>query len=297
MPIELANSLIWTLSLSVLAYVAGRQFESARKSLGSILFVVSLVGALIFAWRFSGRLHWTGALPVNWVVFGSSLMPIPLCFSAGLARRTQCISQRLRTITMFGLSGLAAAYLLTPVVRPVVSPIALSPNTKWSEGVCLQSHPSSCAPAAAVTLLRLSGVAAEEGELARACLTSQHGTEPVGLFRGLQRFAPRPYRSPRVASHDPEHWRERGQLPNISLVRFERSSSSTVRFQRSSATLNRLMGARGEGHAVVVLDRDAAGNWIIGDPAFGRTKWTDAQFRARFTGDAIFLAQTKTRFE
>lgn len=297
MPIDLTSSLIWTLSLSILAYVAGCQFESTRKSLGLILFVVSLVGVLIFAWRFSGRLHWTGALPVNWVVFGSSLMPIPLCFSAGLACRTQCISYRVRTITMFGLSSLAAAYLVTPVVRPVVSPIVLSPNTKWSEGVCLQSHPASCAPAAAVTLLRLSGVVADERELATACLTSQHGTEPVGLFRGLRRFAPRPYRSPRVASHDPENWRQRGQLPNISLVRFERSSISSVRFERSSAELNRLMGARGEGHAVVVLDRDPAGNWIIGDPAFGRTKWTDAQFRARFTGDAIFLAQTKTRFE
>jgi len=287
MSLDLEISIIWTLSLSVLAYVSGRQLNAARRGVGSILFVASLLGTLVFAWRFSGRLHWTESLPGARVVFWSSLMPIILCFTAGLARRTRCMSQRARVVTMLGLAGLAAAYTLMPVVRPIMAPIELSAQTRWSGGICLQSHSSSCAPAAAVTLLRMSGVVADERELAQACLTSQHGTEPVWLFRGLKRHATEPYASVRVASDEPDRWGDQGQLPNISLIQF----------QCSDAALSFLMGARGEGHAVVVFGRDSGGNWIIGDPAFGRTTWSDDQFRSRFTGDAIFLAQTKTRFE
>jgi hypothetical protein len=40
---------------------------------------------------------------------------------------------------------------------------------------------------------------------------------------------------------------------------------------------------------VVVLQRDAEGTWIIADPAFGKTSWSDQVFRDRFTGDAIYL--------
>ncbi|MGI9472094.1 MAG: cysteine peptidase family C39 domain-containing protein, partial [Rubripirellula sp.] len=236
---------------------------------------------------FSGRLHWTNSLPLASAVFWSSLMPIILCFTAGLARKTEGLTRRVRMATMFGLGGLAVAYTFTPIVRPVVAPIDLSDSSQWSDGVCLQSHSSSCAPAAAVTLLRVSGVVASERDLALACLTSQHGTEPVGLFRGLNAFVAGPHLSARVASVDPDRWTKQRQLPNISLIRFRSSDTS----------LSRLMGARGEGHAVVVFGRDSEGDWIIGDPAFGRTKWSDEQFQSRFTGDAIFLAQTKTRFE
>ncbi len=57
----------------------------------------------------------------------------------------------------------------------------------------------------------------------------------------------------------------------------------------STGSLRNLLGPQGEGHAVVVLGRDPEGSWIIADPAFGKTSWTDQVFRDRFTGDAIYL--------
>jgi hypothetical protein len=56
-----------------------------------------------------------------------------------------------------------------------------------------------------------------------------------------------------------------------------------------------LLGPRSEGHAIVVLGRDVHGNWLIADPAFGTTSWTDDQFQSRFTGDAIYLADGAKR--
>lgn len=80
---------------------------------------------------------------------------------------------------------------------------------------------------------------------------------------------------PRVASSNPLDWVEKVYLPNISLVRFERSDAS--------GSLRHLFGPQGEGHAVVILGRDEQGNWIVADPAFGKTRWSEQTFRERFT--------------
>ena len=67
---------------------------------------------------------------------------------------------------------------------------------------------------------------------------------------------------------------------------------AVVRFadSRDSGSIRWLLGPRADGHAVVVLGRDA-GQWLIGDPAIGRVRWSDQDFRRRFTGDAIYLAR------
>jgi ABC-type bacteriocin/lantibiotic exporter with double-glycine peptidase domain len=77
-------------------------------------------------------------------------------------------------------------------------------------------------------------------------------------------------------------------LPNVSLVRFEDPEGTT---QAGLSPAKFFAGTQGEGHAIVVYGRDPRGNWIILDPAFGRTLWSDETFRQRFTGDAISLSR------
>ena len=91
-----------------------------------------------------------------------------------------------------------------------------------------------------------------------------------------------------MAQPEPSEWASSGQLPNISLVRLGGSADASTSSTRVGSS-RWLLGPRSEGHAVVVLGRDPRGNWLIADPAFGTTKWTDQQFRERFTGDAIYL--------
>src|SRR5258706_16390055 len=66
------------------------------------------------------------------------------------------------------------------------------PGRVGPDGVVRQTEDSSCAPAAAATLLRALGLEpdATEADLARDCLTNpRRGTSDLGLFRGLARHA------------------------------------------------------------------------------------------------------------
>jgi hypothetical protein len=285
MPFDLLAGILLIAALSVLACIAARRLQSDAAFLGTAAFLTSLFLALLYAWTFSGKLGWAAVLPAGWVLVGCNLMPVLLSFTAGLASKTAGLARWHRPATIVALVWLATAYAITPMMRPLLAPIQLARQTTWLGELCLQSHSSSCAPAAAATLLRLNEIEADEQALSDACLTSRQGTEPLGLYGGLAATSYAFGLRPHVASSDPNDWMERNQLPNIALVRL--SSSPEV------GSLRRLLGPRAEGHAVVVLGRDRRGNWSIADPAFGTTTWSDPQFRDRFTGDAIYLVRNR----
>jgi hypothetical protein len=250
-------------------------------------FFGALLASLVFAWTFSGSLAWALLVPDASVVFLSNLMPMLLCFAAGLASEANALTQLTRPLALASFLLWASAYALTPYVRPMLFPVEIDRQSQWRGDVCLQTHCSTCAPAAAATLLHLRGLISNEREMVEACLTSARGTEPLGLYRGLALAAERSRRTARVARSDPQQWAAYDQLPNIALVRLGCSP------QLGSSRW--LLGPRSEGHAIVVLGRDVHGNWLIADPAFGTTSWTDDQFQSRFTGDAIYLADGAKR--
>ena len=279
MATDLASGVLGIAGLSVLAFVAGRRIRSPRVSLW---FFGALLASLVFAWTFSGNLGWAVLVPDASVVFISNLMPMLLSFAAGLAIEASALTRLSRPLALAAFVALPTAYAVTPYVRPMIYPVELGPEQEWRGGICLQTHSSTCAPAAAATLLHLRGMVASEREMVESCLTSSHGTEPLGLFRGLAVAVEQSPHSARVARSDPGQWAAYDQLPNIALVRLaNQSDTGSARW---------LLGPRSEGHAIVVLGRDPQGNWLIADPAFGEAKWDDEQFRSRFTGDAIYLA-------
>lgn len=290
MSIDLATGILAITGLSVSASLVGRWVGLKFVRRRQLCFLVSLLLALGFAWSMAGRLFWAALLPTPSVVFWANLMPILLAFTAGISSTVVKLRHWGRPGTVVAMSLMTIAYIVTPVMRPLVAPALIADKSSWRDDVCLQSHPSTCAPAAAATLLRSAGIDATEQMLLEPCLTSEFGTEPLGLFRGLAVLCQTRRVQPTVVTTDPLIWQSGDQLPNLSLVRFEESESAS---QAGLIPMNLFAGPQGEGHAIVVLGRDPRGNWIILDPAFGRTLWSDETFRRRFTGDAISMRRVE----
>ena len=267
--------------LTLLAYRLGARCILHRPSADTRVFLGVISGAFLFAWGYFGRLMWAERMPVSTAIYWSNLTPILLGFAAGLAGHAVCMRSWFRPIMSATLMLLAIGYLYTPIARPVLFPLQVDSRSQWEDRICLQTHESSCAPAAAVTLLMHHGIQSSESDLAAMCLTSAMGTEPLALYHGLADMAAMHGHQARVADSNPAHWRRLGQLPNVALVELDALPGDT--------TFRGFFGRAGVGHAIAILGRTDNGQWLIGDPAVGRVFWTDEQLRERFTGDAIFL--------
>ncbi|MEM9368858.1 MAG: peptidase C39, partial [Planctomycetota bacterium] len=259
-------------------------------SVRNVLLIETLLLSLIFGWFYCGQLVWAAWLTDANTVYWSNGMPILLALTAGVAWRCRGLGRFHRPVTVGALLMLALGYLLLPLMRPVIHPLQLSASSQWKGRVCMQSTSSSCAPAAAATLLAEKGLVSKadatgmEARLAGLCLSSNQGTVALGLYRGLAMEATRGGYQAQVADTNPRLWIGQQQLPNVALVRFEARDDDS-RFRQ-------FIGRSDRGHAVCVLGRTDGGRWLIGDPAIGVITWSDEEFDKRFLGDAIYLASS-----
>ncbi|SMP39969.1 hypothetical protein SAMN06265222_101386 [Neorhodopirellula lusitana] len=279
--IELALAALVMTVLTLLAYRAGCRYRLKSPQLENAVLVGAIGLAFLLGWSFFGRLVWAEAIQASSVLYWSNLTPIALGFVGGLAGHTRSLRRGLRPVVVTLFWVLAIGFVATPIARPVFFPLSLETPAQWKNGVCMQSHEASCAPAAAVTLLKLNGITTSESELSSACLSSTLGTAPLGLYRGLKSFAGEHGLEAKVANTQPEDWVANGQLPNVALVKFDDLVGMPIS--------NRFLGNRVSGHVITVLGRTDGGRWLIGDPAVGKISWSDEQLKARFTGEAIYL--------
>ena len=284
----LVSGLICTLALSVLAYVAGRGLGLLQGRWSPLFFAITLCLTAVLPLSLAGGIEWFEWLPAPDVLLWSSAITPFLCFTAALATCNSGLRSFSRSFVAAILVMLALGNTLLPLLRPAFSPVRLSEETQWCDGICLQSHISTCAPAAAVTLLRNAGIIAEERDLVRVCSTSDQGTESLSLYRGVRIYSNTVFHKICVASSNTDAWLTGHQLPNLAIVHF---NAPNVAFpsQLFSPSVNR--------HAVVVFGRNDVGEWVIGDPAFGKTTWSDEEFQARFTGEALYVAGPCKKFE
>jgi len=226
--------------LSGCAFIAGRKVcRSERGSVSQWSFVCTILLTLVFCWKFHAKLSWANAIPFSSVVFWSNLAPVMLAFATGMAMEITSLRRSTRPWIVGTLGLLGTAYLVMPIARPWILTPSIAPHDQFNGLVCLQSHDATCAAASAVTLLKLHGIKSSEKEMVRACLTSELGTEALGLYRG----------------HFPET--EFGPIDRDDL------SMATV-----PAKSQFYGDPHQEGHAVVVLGHED-GQWLIADPAIG----------------------------
>lgn len=280
-------------AMALLAFVAGRQVRANRQW----LFISTIVLAVAYSNCLRGNLGWANLVPHSAAVLLSNLTPILVALIAGFSCHGMVLSKRLRPVLVPTLSLLTVVCLLTPLVGSAFAPPMVSDTDERSGWVVLQSHRSTCAPASAANLLHLNGIQSSEKQMAHLCLCSDRGTEALGLYRGLKLGAASQGKDVCVASQNPYRWSAQGQLPNVALVQFSSDEFSRgVDAPEQTPLADRwtapkwFFGSPGveDGHAVVVVDH-VDGNWTIADPAIGLTTWTDQEFRARFTGDAVYI--------
>lgn len=194
------------------------------------------------AWRFT-----------DWTAGG-------LGFGAGLAARWRPARYSGEAASL-AAGGAVFVAVMIPHLKPLLAPVRLADfASELKGGVCLQSTEYSCGPAAAVTVMKLFGIAASEREVVRFAFTSRRGTEVWYLarlmrFRGLKsRFIIDPSRI-----GDPP-------MPSIAGVR---------------------MGELGD--FVAVLAKTRSGDFVIGDPLAGRRVVAAEALRREYTFTGFYL--------
>lgn len=260
-----------------LPLVACRQARRARAGLGVGLV---LLGGQLALVRWPWLLAATG-----WseVVFVSELfVPLALLLATCAALAQPPGRARARTAALGAPLVVAAGAATTLPVRPP-DLTRLDRPERVKDGVVLQSAPSTCAPAAAATLLRALGVGADERGLATACLTRpDRGTSDLGLFRGVAHAAPgRRVRFAWPGGLD--------RLPAPCLV-FTGLDPGRVDEPLRSVLRDACGWDEGVVHAVVFFGSDG-GEVVIGDPRIGRERWPVEHFEALWTGQALLVEE------
>ncbi len=271
---------------SLMAWVAGRSLGRHLEQARTPVFAMLVMLTSVYASAWVGRIENIAVFSHSSAVLLSNFTPILACFLAGFAWQIPGVPSPRGAVALSSMVLLGGVFLFAPILRPVLMPIELEPQSRWRGDVCLQTHDASCGPAAAATLLRLHGIEADERTMASDCLTSGAGTEPLALYRGLGVQTRHTSLHPRLASRRPEDWSRLDQYPVLAMV--TPPAAQTVPPSRSGQ-LRQLLGRSSEGHAVVVLEQLANGDYLIADPASGKRIWDPYLMSHFFSGQAIYL--------
>lgn len=169
-----------------LGRMASRTSTSARIFAMSIAFLV--VGLILLA-RLS--ILWS-SFPFLCPIAASRLRFILLAFAVSLGLTTP-LSQLRSFISRFVTCTVMAAFLAILISFPFLGPVLIRSDLAKTQtrididGVCRQSQPFTCGPAAAVTALNRFGLEATESWLAVQSRTSPViGTSPWELYKTLK---------------------------------------------------------------------------------------------------------------
>lgn len=238
---------------------------------------VALTVSYLLLLRDSIGLVWL--MPVSAVPVAGDPLPVFAALFAGLLAGQAKIPRWRRAV--FAIVVVAAGWY-----GPVSAMTNRPPKTfvSWEAGVCLQSTTSTCGPAAATTLLHYAGVETTEAELARLCLTTDHGTHLTGLYRGLSLLAP-PDTHVRVRHMSvAELMAGQDLLPVIASLRLTAELA-----QRDPRFVTEWGWDVGVTHTVVIFNFPQKDKVRLGDPGVGMETWRVRGLKELWTGEVIYL--------
>lgn len=273
--------------ISVGFFSLGRVLGTRLPVISTVLCAFLLVFGGIMCWMTAGDLRWAVFAPMNIAHLMSYSPALLVVYSAGSLSVNQTVHARSRAM-LSGLLCLAVAALIVGgLLRPACQPPLLAEQSIWSGGVCLQSHESSCAPAAAANLLHLHGLEFGERELADFAQTSLCGTPPIGSFLAVSQAVEGTELKACIQLRGGVHLVQ--YLPMLAHVRFDKSRVSASNSSGLCSKFLHGIRARSEGHAVVIVERCKEG-WVVADPAAGKVIWSDAQLAECWNGEGVYLS-------
>lgn len=290
---------------ATVAFRACRRY-SLRHPGGAQFALIGSIGlALWIFWSSSYSLRWAELLPLGGVLLIANASVLLIVCAGGFLLGVDRISQLRKIVGAGVLLTTAAISIASAIFRPIWEPIELDPQSTWKDGVCMQSHEASCAPAAAATLLHFHGISASEQLMARRCFTSQNGTLTLGAFRGLCATLNGQDYAARAVVCEPNQvpeWTIDDHLPMLAMVDFqEQLQRSAVQVASNAAVSEhswlaalcrmpqRSRGLETGRHAVVILQRLEDGRLLVADPAVGKIRWSDEYFRDIWVGEGMYL--------
>ncbi len=271
------------------------RWMKTRSGWSSLVLCGSVTAATACVYVVNDWIGWAKYVPSAAAIIWTNLAPVFLSAAAGAAI---AIPRRplWRRIGLSGLLGVfAAGTLLQPIVQPFIRPVHCSADTVWlSQEVCRQSASVTCSPAAAATLLRANGIAAEELQLALWCLTDSMGTTSLGLWRGLRLATSGTAWQPQVLDvtlEDLTYGSARRDLfPCLIVVGFPRFGvDASPELERRYT--EQYGWPRGFRHCVVLFGPTEDGMVDIGDPSVGRERWAKQDLEILWRGEAVGLVR------
>ena len=259
LPIFLATCVVFVLMAIAGAWAARRLRSDVARHLGLAAGVLLAVPCFAFA---ANYLHlWDEPLLLYRfrAVPGSELAGGLCGWLSGWYGWTLMTHSQRAVRMLVALTAVFPLLLAIPYAKPWLAPLYQAEwHARWSDGVCLQTTPSTCGPSCAATLLRQHGRDVSERTLAEAAHTTAGGTECWYLVRAL-----------------------RAQGMDVTLVATA-PNPPTLPWPSIAGTR---LGEDGAGHYVTVLGEDEHG-YLIGDPLRGRVSLPRADIgKARwFTG-------------
>lgn len=176
--------------LQIVARHPAATVESAHRHIPEVraLFPLSLLASGVAVFVFS-RYQVVWLLPAS---LDATALPILFTCSVGflgyIAAATLTIAwqsahrERGKMTLAAGLLLLAFGFIYVRHSLPVYSDLR---DDRTDDGAILQTSPYTCGPASAANLLTLRGASTSEREMARLANTTDLGTSPGGILRGL----------------------------------------------------------------------------------------------------------------
>jgi hypothetical protein len=290
--LDLAVASYLLLLAAAIIYRLGRRFGARFPLLAQVLLVIGIVTAVYLAWGTGSNFRWALFIPHGAVFLLANASVILIVGAAGLIVGSHCLvtaqgSLSKERAAAVGLCLTAACFISSAVLRPLWQPLTLSGDNRWIDDVCMQTHESTCAPAAVATLLRRHGVDRSEAEMASACLTSSSGTLALGTYRGLCIGS---------IGHDLVPHAIVCDTQTVSSLELCEHLPLLVHVGFASEAWPVRTSKQREGHVVVVLEKMPNDRWLIADPAVGKTIWSDTRLRSAWVGEAIYMTH-KVRSE
>lgn len=153
----------------------------------------------------------------------------------------------------------------------------------WDGICCLQTTDSTCAAAAAATLLRLRGITTNEEEMKELCLSGFHGTTLGGMYHGIRVKADAVGMRVAVDNISCDEFLAKNEAAIVYVMLDKEMDARDKRYSRDWGWIV------GTTHAVVFLGTADGSHVFIANPGTGLEKWHTEALKRLWQHKAVYI--------